>query len=424
MVETLLIIALVLIVLTLVVVVVVALRMREGREQVTVDLIDRSEVRLREEMARLREAQEQAAQRLQQGIQVQMGVVATQVTESIKAFGGQFAESHRLLTDEQQRHIEQFRSTLETSLSLVREETRQKLEEIRQMVDERLQQTLETRLGESFRTVSEQLRAVHEGLGEMRELAGGVADLKRVLSNVSVRGQLGEAQLKALLDQFLAPGQYEEDVATNPQQKDARVEFAIRIPSLEPQKSVWLPIDAKFPLAHYERYLRCLEMEDKQGAEQARSGLIAAVKNNAKNIAKYIAPPNTTPLAIMFLPNEGLYAEVARDAGLLSEIQQTHQVLVTGPTTLAAVLTTIQMAFRVVAIERKSHEVLKLLSAVKTELTKFGEALDKIEKKLEEAQRAVESTQTRKRVMERKLKDVEAMPEAEATQLLGDNDEG
>ncbi len=396
------------------------LRSLAGREAETLaPLLDRFEARLRDEMARLREGQDQAASRLRDGLAAQGNATAAQLGEALKSFATQFGESHRLVAAEQQRHIEQFRASLDASLAQVRDETRQKLDEIRQMVDQRLQQTLETRLGESFRTVSEQLKVVHQGLGEMQALAAGVGDLKRVLSGVKVRGVWGEANLKVLLDEVLAPGQYEENVPTRPGSSE-RVEFAIRLPGPDPDTTAWLPIDAKFPLEDYERLVHASEANDPAGVEEARKALQTRIRACARDIHdKYLDPPHTTSVAILYLPIEGLYAEVVQSLGLVSGLQRDYQVLVAGPTTLAALLTTFQMGFRTMAIQRRSQEIWRVLGAIKTEFAKFGEALDKVGKKLAEAQNTLESSQTRKRAMERKLKEVETLPEGEAAVLLG-----
>lgn len=406
-------------------VVVLLVRMRASGKvegEALAPLLERTEARLRDEMARLRDAEDQRAERLRQGLATQGNAMAAQMAEALKSFSAQFGESHRLVAQEQARHIEQFRANLEASLAQVREDTRLKLDEIRQMVDQRLQQTLETRLGESFRTVSEQLKVVHQGLGEMQALAAGVGDLKRVLTGVKVRGLWGEVHLKALLDQMLAPGQYEENVATRPGSGE-RVEFAIRLPGPAPDTTVWLPIDAKFPLEDYERLVHASEANDGAGAAEARKALQARIRSCAKDIrSKYLEPPHTMNVAILYLPIEGLYAEVVRDPGLVSGLQQEFQVLVAGPTTLAALLTALQVGFRTQAIERRAGEIWRLLGAIKTEFAKFGDALDKVGKKLQEAQNTIEASQVRKRAMDRRLKEVETLPAGEAVAVLGVED--
>ncbi len=408
-----------LVALALLVALLVRARTSTVQAETLTPLFDRLEARLRDEMERLREAQEQGAARLRDNLAAQGNTSAQQLAESLRTFASQFADTHRLVAEEQQRHIEQLRASLEASLHQIREETRQKLDEIRQMVDERLQQTLETRLGESFRAVSEQLQVVHRGLGEMQALAAGVGDLRRVLSGVKVRGMWGEAQLKALLEQMLAPGQYAENVATRPGSGE-RVEFAIRLPGPDPESFVWLPVDAKFPLEDYERLVHASEANDAQGVEEAKKALQARIRACAKDIRdKYLEPPHTTSVGILYLPIEGLYAEVVQTPGLVSALQQEYQVLVAGPTTLAALLTALQMGFRTLAIERRSQEIWRVLGAIKSEFAKFGDALDKVGKKLDEARRSVEDSQTRKRAMERKLREVETVPESEAAALLG-----
>ncbi len=302
-----------------------------------------------------------------------------------------------------------------------------KLEDIRRTVDEKLHATLEQRLGESFKLVSDRLEQVHRGLGEMQTLATGVGDLKRVLSNVKIRGTWGEVQLAALLEQLLTPEQYVKNVVTRSTGSD-RVEFAIRLPGRDlgddDQRPVWLPIDAKFPLEDYQRLLDAQERGDPAALDAAVRGLELRLRDEARKIHdKYVEPPYTTDFAILYLPTEGLYAEALRRPGLVDVLQRDWRICIAGPTTLSALLNSLQMGFRTLAIERRSSEVWAVLGAIKTEFGKFGEVLEATRRKLEQASRSIESAGVRTRQIERKLKSVEALPVAEAQLRLGDLEE-
>jgi DNA recombination protein RmuC len=298
-----------------------------------------------------------------------------------------------------------------------------KLEEMRKTVDEKLHATLEQRLGDSFKLVSERLELVHKGLGEMQTLAAGVGDLKKVLTNVKTRGTWGEVQLEALLDQVLTAEQYEKNVITRPGSNE-RVEFAIRLPGGEmggnDKKPVWLPIDAKFPMEDYQRLIEAQERAEPVAVELAAKALEQRLRLEAKTIReKYVEPPYTTDFAILYLPTEGLYAEALRRAGLADSLQRDYRISIAGPTTLAALLNSLQMGFRTLVIEKRSSEVWSVLGAIKTEFGKFGEALDATRKKLEQATKSIESAGVRTRQIERKLKGVEALPVVEAQARLG-----
>ncbi len=291
----------------------------------------------------------------------------------------------------------------------MREETARQLDRIRGVVDEKLQDTLERRLGESFRTVGDRLEQVHRGLGEMQALAAGVGDLKRMLTNVRVRGTWGEVQLHMLLEQMLTPEQYDENVATSG--TGERVEFAIRLPGPDARSVVWLPIDAKFPQEDYGRLVEAAERGDPGAVETCARELENRIRQCARDVAsKYIAPPATTDFAIMYLPTEGLYAEALRRPGLMDSLQREFRVTIAGPTTLSAILNSLQMGFRTLAIQKRSSDVWELLGEVKTEFEKYAETLARLRKKLQEADGAVEAGLTRTRVIRRKLKDVEALP--------------
>jgi DNA recombination protein RmuC len=291
---------------------------------------------------------------------------------------------------------------------------------MRRTVDEKLHATLEHRLGESFKLVSDRLEKVHHGLGEMQQLAIGVGDLKRVLTNVKTRGTWGEVQLSMLLEQMLTPDQYAKNVETIPG-TGARVEFAIRLPGQDQHGvPMWLPIDAKFPKEQYERLAEAADRADAEGVATAGRELERAVRIEAKTIAeKYLSPPLTTDFAILFLPTEGLYAEVMRRPGLADDLQRLHRVTIAGPSTLSALLNSLQMGFRTLALEKRSSEVWQVLGAVKTEFTKFGDVLAATRLTLEKAARNIDQAETRSRQMARKLKSVEALPSEAAQRLLG-----
>jgi DNA recombination protein RmuC len=296
-----------------------------------------------------------------------------------------------------------------------------KLEKMRETVDEKLHNTLETRLGQSFKLVSERLELVQKGLGEMQNLATGVGDLKRVLSNVKTRGVLGEYQLGAILEQILSPSQYARNVKTKAGSGD-NVEFAVKIPSKEDSaKIIWLPVDAKFPTEDYERLNAAYDAGSAEEIELFKKELEKKIKLFAKDIkTKYVDPPNTTDFALMFLPFEGLYAEVLRIPGLLESIQRDFKVSITGPTTISAFLNTLQMGFRSLAVEKRTSEIWELLGAVRTEFARFGEVLEKTKQKLDQASKEIDNAGVRSRAIERRLKDVQTLPETQAHQLLGD----
>lgn len=334
-------------------------------------------------------------------------------------FGEQLQARLQLLTEQNEKRLAEVRNTLEAQLKSLQQDNAQQLEKMRATVDEKLQTTLETRLGQSFKLVSDRLEAVQRGLGEMQELATGVGDLKRVLSNVKNRGTFGEVQLAALLEDLLVAEQYATNVATVPG-SDARVEFAIRLPGPDSDGQVWLPIDAKFPRDDYERLLDAQDRADADAAAAAALALERRVRDEARTIReKYIAPPHTTDFAILFLPTEGLYAEVIRRPGLFELLQREHRVTLAGPTTLTALLNSLQMGFRTLAIEKRSSEVWQLLGAVKTEFGKFGAVLEKTRKQLDTVRNSIDSAGVRTRAIERKLRGVESLSGEDSRQLLG-----
>jgi DNA recombination protein RmuC len=356
----------------------------------------------------------------------------TQNTQ-IDAFGQQLALLQKTLTDSlamqvnhlsesNARRLSEVRQTLETQLAQLQSSNASKLEEMRATVDEKLQATLQNRLGESFKQVAERLEQVHKGLGEMQTLAQGVGDLKHLLTNVKTRGIFGEAQLAGLLEQVFVPDQYAVQVATRPGSKNV-VDFAIKLPGkAEDGSPLWLPIDAKFPNEDYERLLDAQQRAHAGDAEAAGKALEARIRSEAKSIAeKYIEPPYTTDFAILFLPTEGLYAEVLRRPGLIEVLQREHRITLAGPTTLLAMLSSLQMGFRTLALEKRSSEVWQVLGAVKTEFEKFGGVLAKVKSQTETVLNTLNSAETRSRAMGRALRQVEALPETQSQLLLPDD---
>ena len=342
-----------------------------------------------------------------------------EVRASVREFGDTVTDAIAKANESNDRRGEVLRSTVEERLRLLQEENAGKLDEMRRTVDERLQGTLEARLGESFRAVSERLEQVHRGLGEMQALASGVGDLKKVLSNVKTRGTWGEVQLGALLEQILAPAQYERNVVTRPGSAE-RVEFAIRLPGRDRDdaEQVWLPIDAKFPQEDYQRLIDASDRADADGVDVAARQLEQRIRLSARDIReKYIDPPNTTDFGILFLPTEGLYAEALRRPGLAEALQQDCRVVIAGPTTLWAILNSLQMGFRTLAIERRSSDVWALLGTVKTQFGTFGDLVGGVQKKLQEASNKMDVVARQSRTIQRKLREVQELPSGD-----GDDD--
>lgn len=380
-----------------------------------------------------RNARQELAQNLAifQGTLVQQAAEATRTQNTqIDAFGQQLALLQKTLSDtlssqlanlseSNARRVSEVRETLERQLTQLQASNTAKLEEMRVTVDEKLQSTLQARLGESFKQVADRLEQVHKGLGEMQSLAQGVGDLKHLLSNVKTRGIFGEAQLQSLLEQVLVPDQYAVQVATRPGSKNV-VDFAIRLPGKSDSgEPLWLPIDAKFPNEDYERLLEAQGRSDAVAADAAARALEQRIRLEARSISeKYLEPPYTTDFAILFLPTEGLYAEVLRRPGLMEFLQRDCRVALAGPTTLLAILNSLQMGFRTLALEKRSSEVWQVLGAVKTEFTKFGDVLAKVKNQTETVLRTIDSAQTRSRAMGRALKQVEALPQAQALSVI------
>ena len=324
------------------------------------------------------------------------------------------------LTESNQRALDRVRLTFDSRVKELQEGNEKKLDEMRQTVDEKLHHTLEKRLGESFKLVSDRLEAVHKGLGEMQHLATGVGDLKRVLTNVKVRGTWAEVQLGAILEQILTSEQFAKNVRVKADSLES-VEYAVRLPGPkdDPEACVWLPIDSKFPQEDYLRLQEAAERADTAAIQTATDALARTVRSAAKDIHdKYIDPPSTTDFGIMFLATEGLYAEVLRQPALVEDLQQRFRVVVAGPTTLAAILSSLRMGFQTLAIEQRAVEVWRVLAAIKTEFGKFGDILDRVKRQLHTASRTIEETGVRSRAIERRLRSVEKLPEPEALEIL------
>ncbi|MDO9565410.1 MAG: DNA recombination protein RmuC [Candidatus Desulfaltia sp.] len=383
------------------------------------NVYNNTERMVKDEIARNREESsanaKQAREELSGALKDSGDSLLKRMTENAGMQKDQLDSFSRLLRDMTKINEEKFdamRTTIDSRIRELQEDNSKKLEQMRAVVDEKLQLTLETRIGESFKQVSERLERVYKGLGEMRSLAAGVGDLKKVLTNVKTRGTWGEIQLGNILEQILTPDQYEVNVATK-KNSDDRVEFAIKLPGrgVDKEQIVWLPIDSKFPQEDYQRLLDAQEEADKELVERSSKNLEMCIKAEAKKIKeKYLDPPNTTDFGIMFLPVEGLYAEVLRMPGLFDFLQREYRINVTGPTTLAALLNSLQMGFKTLAIERRSSEVWELLGRVKTEFDKFGSMLDKTKKKLQEAANTIDQAELRTRVIKSKLKKVQEIP--------------
>jgi len=371
-----------------------------------------------EEAFRDRDERAHSSNLLSQTVTTQVGQFGTLQAERLEAFA---RELNRFSLGLDER-FERLKLSVESRLTAIQVDNSAKLEEMRRTVDEKLHATLEQRLGQSFQMVSERLEQVHRGLGEMQTLAAGGRDLKRVLTNVKTRGTWGEVQLSALLEQLLTADQFSANVATRPDTNE-RVDFAIRLPGKGDGAVVWLPIDAKFPIEDYQRLLDAQDRCDPAAVEEAAKAIEMRLKSEARSIRdKYVSPPHTTDFALLYLPIEGLYAEALRRPGLAEILQRDFRVSLAGPTTLAALLNSLQMGFRTLAIEQRSAEVWAVLGAVKTEFGKFGEALAHTKKKLDEASNSISKAETRTRQLSRRLKEVEALPVGESENLIGVTD--
>ncbi|MFC5475133.1 DNA recombination protein RmuC [Paraherbaspirillum soli] len=373
-----------------------------------------------QQLVKLNETNAQQLDSMRLAMNQQAQTSREEQAQSLKRFGDTLNQTLAALTESNAQRMAEVRATLEAKIKDLQTDNGMRLEEMRKTVDEKLHATLEQRLGESFKIVSDQLENVHKGLGDMQQLAIGVGDLKRVLTNVKTRGTWGEVQLEMLLEQVLTPEQYAKNVETVPGSGE-RVEFAIKLPGNEDGNTpVWMPIDAKFPKEQYERLAEAADRADADGVAQAAKELERAVRGEAKTIAeKYLSPPLTTDFAILFLPTEGLYAEVMRRPGLADDLQRAHRVSIAGPSTLSALLNSLQMGFRTLALEKRSSEVWQVLGAVKTEFGKFGDVLAATKLTLERAAKNIDQAEVRSRQMARKLKSVEALPSDAAQALLG-----
>lgn len=394
---------------------------RPAKPDGSVELAMREELRLgRNESAiasqQLREEVARNQKATTDSIVNTMGAMA----QSQKAGLSDVATKIEGLTASNEARLESLRAEVGGQLKQLQDNNEKKLEEMRVTVDEKLHSTLEKRLGESFKQVSDHLEAVQRGLGEMQNLATGVGDLKQVLTNVKARGTWGEVQLQAILELILTPDQYAANVQTREGSAE-RVEYAVKLPGHSDHHSqpVWLPIDAKFPQEDYLRLMEASEIADVEAVKKAREALIRSIEGSAREIStKYVNPPNTTDFAIMFLPTEGLYSEVLREAGLIEKLQHNYRIVIAGPTTLSAILNSLRMGFKTLAIEKRSSEVWQVLAAVKTEFGRFGEVLDKVKRQLGTVGKTIEATETRTRAMQRKLKDVEQIPEESAAEII------
>ena len=382
---------------------------------------------VRDELRAGREEAGAAARALREevtsGLKLGMGTLSNTLTALGTAqqthLEGMTAELKELKNSNQSA-LEGIRATLDSRVKGLQESNEKKLDEMRQTVDEKLGTTLEKRLGEAFKQVSERLEEVHKGLGEMKNLATGVGDLKRVLTNVKVRGTWAEVHVGAILEQILTPDQYEKNVRVKFESAE-RVEYAVRLPGPkdDPKGCVWLPIDSKFPQEDYLRLQEAASRSDADGVQAAAADLARAVRVAAKDIhEKYVNPPRTTDFAVMFLATEGLYAEVLRQPGFVEEIQNKYRVVLAGPTTLAAILSSLRMGFQTLAIQQRTAEVWNILAAAKTEFVKFADVLDKVKRQLHTASETLEQTSVRSRAIERQLRSVEQLPEAEASKVL------
>jgi DNA recombination protein RmuC len=391
----------------------------QGRQGVIVESQQRLGDGLQQTLAVHDERQRRDMTALREGNDKKLSEIITRTTDSAAALNKTAQQTLVTVSDQVKELKASVDAALKAELGAIRQENSEKLEAIRLTVDEKLHATLEQRLGESFKLVSDRLEQVHRGLGEMQSLATGVGDLRKVLTNIKTRGTWGEVQLENLLDQILTSDQYEKNVATRPGSA-ARVEFALKMPGKSNDHAFYLPIDAKFPLEDYQRLMEAQDRADLAAVEEAGKALEMRIRGEGKSIRdKYIEPPHTTDFAVLYLSTEGLYAEVLRRPGLADWLQRECKVVLSGPTTLAAMLNSLQMGFRTLAIEKRSSEVWQVLGGIKSEFSKFGEALAHTKKKLEEATSSIEKAQTRSNVLNRRLKSVDQAPEVAPVEVLG-----
>lgn len=386
-----------------------------------------AEQAVHEELRRGREEHRAAARELREEVSGGLRATSDALTRTLASLGKAqetqlevMAKQLKELAESNRIALDQIRITFDSRVRQLQEGNEKKLDEMRKTVDEKLHESLERRLGESFKLVSDRLEAVHKGLGEMQTLAMGVGDLKRVLSNVKTRGTWAEVQLEGILEQILTPRQYAKNVRIKSESLET-VEYAVRLPGPkgDPESWVWLPIDSKFPQEDYLRLQQAAEGGDSEAVQRACDALARTIRSAARDIHdKYVSPPSTTDFGIIFLATEGLYAEVLRQPDLVQELLQRYRVVVAGPTTLAAILSSLRMGFQTLAIEQRAGEVWRVLGAVKSEFGKFGEVLDKVKRQLGIASRSIDETSVRTRAMERRLRSIEHLPEEEATRIL------
>jgi DNA recombination protein RmuC len=399
---------------------------QDGGQELTKEF-EKIERTFREEIGRSREENSRSAKSQREELNASVLKLGEQISTTIGEISKRqkdqldiFTKQLNALIQSNEQKFDKLQEKVESQLKEIQDKNEKKLEEMRQTVDEKLHATLEKRLGESFKLVSERLEQVYKGLGDMQELARGVGDLKNVLTNVKTRGGWGEIQLENLIDQILTREQYEKNVVTKKGSSE-RVEIAIKLPGRDTinNEPVWLPIDAKFPVEDYQRLLEAQDLANSAMIIEAGKAIESRIKGEAKKIAeKYIDPPNTTDFALMFLPIEGLYAEVLRRPGLAESLQREYRVVLSGPTTLAAILNSLQMGFRTLAIEKRSSEVWKVLSIVKAEFGKFGDILEKTQEKLKQASDTIDTAKVRTRAIERQLRDVQELPANEEIKLI------
>lgn len=405
---------------------------RRGREEVTT-AIAQLDGRLQTQLDSLRAGHADAGAKLRSEVTANLNEIRATLDQRLQRLQAEIATSLNLIADRGaaaqdslrktvEQKLEALRGGVETKLETIRQDNAARLEQMRATVEEKLQGTLEARLGESFRQVSRQLEVVHQGLGEMRQLAEGVGDLKRVMSNVKARGTWGEVQLGALLEEMLAPSQFQRNVSLGP--RGGQVEYAVRLPGRgESDAPVWLPLDSKFPVEDYRRLSEALDRNDAAAADAAAKALETRVAECAKTICeKYIHPPQTTDFAILFLPSEGLFAEIIRKPDLPEMVQRKFHVMIAGPATLSALLLSLQAGFRSLAVQQRSAEVWKILGAVKTQFSEFGNLLDGVKRKLEQAGNKIDDAARQSRKISRALSEVESLPAAEAAPLLDEGD--
>jgi len=388
--------------------------------------IQRIEQSTREEISKIRDELNSSSKNNREELMNSFGNFNRIISDKIGEVTGlqkdslnRFSEQLKGLTDTNMRNLENMRQTIESNLKEMQRDNGEKLEKMRQTVDEKLHNTLEKRLGESFKLVSDRLEQVHKGLGEMQTLATGVGKLEKVLSNVKTRGVLGEYQLETLLEQILTPDQYSRNVKTKSTGNNF-VEFAIKFPGkMGNEEYIWMPVDSKFPIEDYQILIDAYEKTDMTTVEEKKKSLINRIKSSAKDIyEKYIDPPGTTDFGIMFLPIEGLYAEVLREPGIMEYLQRNYKVVMTGPSTLAAFLNSLRMGFSTLAIEKRASDIWELLGAVKTEFKNFGDILDKTKKKLDEASNVIDTAGRKSRQIEKKLKDVQELPKGKSGSIV------